>query len=295
MLISKAKTLGNGALRKVSILVSNISHYDAATAWFDLSRYEDFGQAERVAVGSQKSQLWTIDSRALLLKYDYAPKIALIQEGAAYRSRLELKITGNTEDQVVVFEDLSAVDSIYPEANAPLQIGDWIQLSEISAQSQLHFEIFPNGVLNPHSRMLSTDTTLNPDAGNAFGAQFWVAYADPSATLPLLLLGFEDIVGRGSDNDYNDGIIAIDVGPENFAEIFAIAKIAQIDENSTIADAQVDLSQTVLIEESSQPDLTHAEPVSVPEGGTVGACFVVAITAIALHLFKHPFRSGTAH
>ena len=63
-------------------------------------------------------------------------------------------------------------------------------------------------------------STSNPNS-----PVFWTAYADPKATKPIILLGYEDIVGKGSDNDFNDGIIAIDVGAENFRAIFSSANL----------------------------------------------------------------------
>jgi hypothetical protein len=56
---------------------------------------------------------------------------------------------------------------------------------------------------------------------------FWAGYADPDAANPLLILAYEDIAAKGSDNDFNDGIIAVDIGRANFQSIFQTANLGQ--------------------------------------------------------------------
>jgi hypothetical protein len=278
----------------MSLFVSDISPYNAAASWYDLSRYQAFGQSERVHVNLQIKDLWTIDSRDLFLTYNYAPKMAFINEGATYRSRLDLNVSGATTGTATIFKEVSGVDSIIPSKNAPLHIGDWVQISEIQANSQLDFSLLVNSVVNSKPLALSTNPTLNPDWGNAFGSQFWVAYADPSATRPVLVLGYEDVVGGSSDNDYNDGIFVLDVGTDNFKSIFETAKLAKIDEHSTIAAAQVDLTRTkttpvtqnIMTTEPSAPivfDTVQKDSASVPEGN---AALVYLLIGIALLVGK---------
>lgn len=265
----------------MSVFVSDLHSYNHPDTWFDLSRYQAFGQSERVHVNLQIDNLWTIDSRDLFLNYSYSPKLAFINEGATYRSRLDLEVSGATTGQATLFQEVSGSNSIIPSQNAPLRIGDWVQISEIQANSQLDLKLFVNSVVNPKAMALSTDPSLNPDWGNAFGRQFWVAYADPSATRPVVILGYEDVVGGSSDNDYNDGIFVLDVGVDNFQKIFETAKLSKIDANSTIAAAQVDLTkpETPKLEATPSqmaittvpstpilPDSNHQSATAVPEG-----------------------------
>jgi|GEM_PF-2397706 hypothetical protein len=284
----------------MSVLVSDIYGYNHPNTWFDLARYQAFGQSERVHVDLQIDELWTIDSRDLFLNYSYAPKLAFINEGATYRSRLGLNVSGTTTGQATVFEEVSGSDSIIPSKNAPLKIGDWVQISEIKANSQLDFSLFVNSVVNPKPLVLSTDPSLNPNWGNAFGSQFWVAYADPSATRPVIILGYEDVVGGHSDNDYNDGIFVLDVGTENFQSIFETAKLAKIDENSTIAAAQVDLtkpketSQNLITTQPSAPvveDATPQDPTAVPEANA-GIVYLAMGIALLLGQFSQHRKSN---
>ena len=212
----------------MTISVGSIQSYVPDSTWFDLTKYSTLGTQERVSINLADNNLWLIDSSALYLPYDYAPRIAFINEGAGYQSPVSMTATGATTGEVTVFANLSGTNSILPSSNAPLQVGDWVQLSTIQAGTQLHFSVTPNGVVSSARAPLSTDYTLNPVSPyNPNSPVFWVAYADPNATRPVILLGYEDIAGRGSDNDFNDGIIAIDLGLENFRAIFTKANLGQ--------------------------------------------------------------------
>ncbi len=222
----------------MTLSVGPIQSYVPGSTWFDLTKYSNLGTQERVSINLAESNLWLIDSSDLYLPYDYAPRIAFINEGAGYQSPVSMTATGSTTGDITVFSNLSGTDSILPSSNAPLQVGDWVQISEIQAGTQLNFSVTPNGAVSSGRAPLSTDYTLNPtDPSNPNSPIFWTAYADPKATKPLVLLGYEDIVGSGSDNDFNDGIIAIDVGQENFDAIFTAANLGQ-DPQINLKDAQ---------------------------------------------------------
>jgi hypothetical protein len=213
--------------------VGPIQSYVPGSTWFDLTQYSNLGTQERVSINLAESNLWLIDSSSLYLPYNYAPRIAFINEGAGYQSPIQLSTSGATNDIATIFSNLSGTNSIFPSRDAPLQVGDWVQLSEILGGTQLNFSVIPNGTFQP----LSTDYTINPTSPyNPDSPIYWVAYADPQATKPLILLGYEDIAGPGSDNDYNDGIIAIDVGQENFDAIFRTSNLGQ-DSTISLQDA----------------------------------------------------------
>lgn len=209
------------------LTVGPIQSYVPGSTWFDLTRYANLGTQERVSINLANSNLWLIDSSELYLPYDYAPRIAFINEGAGYQSPININTSGATNESATVFTNLSGTNSILPSSKAPLKVGDWVQLSTIAGGTQLNFSVTPNGVVNPGAQPLSTDYTLNPTGTNPNAPVFWVAYADPQATKPILLLGFEDIVGKGSDNDFNDGILAVDVGMDNFQAIFQSSNLGQ--------------------------------------------------------------------
>ena len=207
--------------------VGPIQKYVEGSTWFDLTKYSSFGRAERTSVNLVESNLWLVDPSQLVLEQTYAPRIAFLNEGAGYQSPIDLSVSGATTGDVTVFENLSGTNSILPNANGPLQVGDWVQVSTIEAGSQLNLSVTPNGVFNSNATPLSTDYSLNPTGPNPNAPAYWVAYADPEATNPLLILGYEDIVGTNSDNDFNDGLLILDVGESNFESIFASSNFGQ--------------------------------------------------------------------
>ncbi|MEB3360443.1 MAG: hypothetical protein VKK04_27210 [Synechococcales bacterium] len=220
----------------MSLSVGPIQRYVPGSTWFDLTKYSNLGTQERVSINLVESDLWLIDSSDLYLPYDYAPRVAFINEGAGYQSPVSMTAMGSTTGEATVFSNLSGINSILPSRNAPLRVGDWVQISEVKANTQLNFSVTPNGVSNPRATPLSTDSSLNPiSASNPNSPIFWTAYADPKATKPLLLLAYEDIAGPGSDNDFNDGVLAIDVGQENFNAIFSRANLGQ-DASANLVD-----------------------------------------------------------
>ncbi len=230
----------------MGITVGNIQSYTAENSWFDLSNYSQLGISERVAVDLESSNLWLIDSSALYLTDDYAPRVAFLNEGAGYQSPINVSATGSTTGEATVFSNFSGYNSILPSKGAPLSVGDWVQLSELQGGTQLNFSVTPNGVFQPNRTALSTDSTLNPTSPfNPNSPVFWVAYADPNQTIPLLILGYEDIAGSGSDNDFNDGLLIVDVGEKNFWSIFQSANLGQ--------DATVNLASAKPIPFEVQP------------------------------------------
>lgn len=209
------------------ITVGPIQHYTASTSWFVLENYSTIGSStglvEKQVLNFSRNQLWVIDSKQLALQYNYSPRIAYLDEGAGYRNQIQLSATGTTNDTVTVFQDFSGYpgNAMMPSANGPLYRGDWVQLSTIQAGTNLNFILIPNN--DPKKTPLNSDYRLNPVSSvNPLSPAFWITYAKPATTTngnPFLIMSFEDILG-GGDNDYNDGIIAVDIGPENFDALF---------------------------------------------------------------------------
>jgi hypothetical protein len=211
-----------------TLSVGPIQNYASSSTWFNQDKYNFLASQERVAVNLSRSNLWLVDASKIKFVEDYAPRVGFLNEGAGFRSPVSISAQGQTFSQAIVFQDLSGRNSILPSANAPLSKGDWVQLSNIAAGSQVNFSVVPNGVVNPKARPLSTNYAINPTSPyNPNGPVFWGAYADPNAENPLLIMAYEDIVGKGSDNDFNDGIIAVDIGRANFQSIFQTANLGQ--------------------------------------------------------------------
>ncbi|KPQ32993.1 MAG: protein of unknown function (DUF4114) [Phormidesmis priestleyi Ana] len=217
--------------------VGPIQKYVEGSTWFDLTKYSRIGNVERTSVNLVESNLWLVDPSQLFIEESYAPRIAFLNEGAGFQSPIDATVTGAMNSSARIFDNLSGTNSILPSANAPLSVGDWVQLSNIAGGSQLNLIVTPNGVINNSRAPLSTDPTNNPIGSNPSSPIYWVAYADPNAHNPLLVMGYEDIVGDRSDNDYNDGLLLVDIGRANFNRIFETANFGQ-DATINLADAQ---------------------------------------------------------
>lgn len=253
----------------MSISVGSIQHYVQGATWFDMTQYTQFGTQERVSVNLASSNLWLVDSSKLFLQNAYAPRVAFLNEGAGYQSPIKVTASGGTTGEATVFQNLSGYNSILPNATGPLWKGDWVQLSMMQAGTQLNLSVTPNGVYQPKATPLSTNPSLNPVSKyNPNSPVFWVAYADPNQTLPLLILGYEDIAGAGSDNDFNDGLLVLDVGPQNFQNIFKTANLGQ---NPTI-------------------NLKNAKPVNVPFDVTSTMGVLVIIAMFGWRSLTHSWR-----
>lgn len=108
----------------MSISVGSIQKYVPGSTWFDLARYNNLATKERVSINLSSSNLWLIDSSQLRLEETYAPRIAFINEGAGYQSILKISSQGATTGEAVVFNNVSAYDSILPNSTGPLYRGD---------------------------------------------------------------------------------------------------------------------------------------------------------------------------
>ncbi|RMG08791.1 MAG: DUF4114 domain-containing protein, partial [Cyanobacteria bacterium J055] len=86
-----------------------------------------------------------------------------------------------------------------------LTAGDSVSLGTVKAGSTLDFWLNANGFLKSNSTRWSTDTAKNKD-----GLQHVMAYEYED----YLVLAWEDLV-RGGDKDYNDVVVAIDIGKAN--------------------------------------------------------------------------------
>ena len=123
-------------------------------------------------------------------------------------------MTGST-DASLIFPDASENGS-YPtnsittsrSSGSPLAAGDFVDLGSFGADTQLNLFLVANGA-NGGANTWYTDPALNSD-----DLVHYVALADPGS--PYLLMGIEDLPG-GGDKDYNDLVVAVDIGESNVA------------------------------------------------------------------------------
>jgi hypothetical protein len=146
-------------------------------------------------------------------------KIYFINEGAGYRNQMKVVTTGTTPIDGFVFKDISCIAGTIPacigawggpaNADEALAIGDYVNLGTLKAGTDLDFKLIPDGFNNSNATVLRMLKENNSD-----GLQHIIAYQYQN----YLVIGWEDING-GGDLDYNDVIVAVDIGQSNLSAI----------------------------------------------------------------------------
>jgi hypothetical protein len=138
-------------------------------------------------------------------------EVYFINEGAGYRNRLDFSLNGGSTQ--TIFGDISSVNSVLPESNGPLTLGEGRNLGAQAAGTNVSFSLLSNG---DSQYAYNTTESLNVD-----GLQHVVGYEYGD----YLILGFEDLYGGlrqqgedpnnpgyyfgNSDRDFNDVVIAV--------------------------------------------------------------------------------------
>ncbi|MEE4300903.1 MAG: DUF4114 domain-containing protein [Pseudomonadales bacterium] len=173
--------------------------------------------SERSAVADVTD--FALDPNPLYLSVPSEVRVYFLAEGAGYRNSFGF-YTGPVEtgvedgtDAALIFPDASSTSAYSTSEvtserarSTPLAPGDFVDLGSFDADTQLNLFMVANGA-SGGSDTWYTDPTLNSD-----GIVHYVALADPGS--PYLLVGIEDLWG-GGDEDYNDLVIAIDIGVTN--------------------------------------------------------------------------------
>lgn len=171
--------------------------------------------------GVENAAAMATDPSQLKLVTDASVRVYFVTEGAGYHNALGF----NTESQgvddgdpLLIFPDASSSVSLLHQdddpnrsSRMPLLPGDFVDLGTMTAGSQLDFFLIAQGMTG--RPVYGTDETVNPD-----GIQHVVTLALEDSA--LLIMGFEDLWG-GGDRDFNDLVIAIDIGKENVAHLSA--------------------------------------------------------------------------
>ncbi|MBB5351571.1 hypothetical protein HNR46_001808 [Haloferula luteola] len=165
----------------------------------------------------------SLDPAALTLGQDSSVRVYFLSEGAGYLNTLgyttESVANGTTSDPLLIFPDASSDNVYYSDPTSsditrndsvPITPGDFVDLGTIAAGNFLDFFLIANGAYGG-SDVYTADAASNPDS-----LQHLVAFALEGS--PYLLIGFEDLYG-GGDLDFNDLVIAIDIGAANVARL----------------------------------------------------------------------------
>lgn len=155
----------------------------------------------------QDSQLTLLNSQSLFWNGVDPVEVFFINEGASYRNQLFYNANGGTN--TLVFKDISSPNSILPNQDGPLSLGQGLNLGKFTGATQLGFSIKANGFSNLNGHLYGGNVGANPD-----GLEHLIAmeYFDQVDQQKYTLLAFEDLFGtqaQGSDRDFNDVVFVV--------------------------------------------------------------------------------------
>lgn len=155
----------------------------------------------------QDSQLKLLDPQSLFWNGVDPVDVFFINEGAGYRNQLFYNANNGTNH--LIFNDVSSPNSILPNQDGPLSLGQGQSLGKFVGATQLGFSIKANGYSDSNGHMYGSNASANPD-----GLEHLIAmeYFDQVENQMYTLLAFEDLFGtkaQGSDRDFNDVVFAV--------------------------------------------------------------------------------------
>lgn len=174
-------------------------------------------------IGNDPSKLALLtDDKGANLKFikDATVSIIFVAEGAGYQNAISFfnfpsgnldTLTKSQINDKVVFPNFSAVNS-----GGGLAFGDAVNIGTVLSGTSLGFTVFANAWggwgFTSTNNTFRTIKSLNPEGStNNLNAHTVLL---SSATDKIFVIGFEDLNRvSGSDNDFNDAIVAIKVDP----------------------------------------------------------------------------------
>jgi hypothetical protein len=171
--------------------------------------------SERSAIESVAD--FALDPNPLSLETPADVRIYFLGEGAGYRNSFGFytgpQSDGLGGDAALIFPDASSASwysttelTSWRWSGAPVAPGDYVELGSFDADTQINLFLIANGAGG------GTDTWFTDPSMNSDGIVHYVALAGPES--PYLLIGIEDLNG-GGDEDYNDLVVAVDIGVAN--------------------------------------------------------------------------------
>ncbi|HEY9735040.1 MAG TPA: DUF4114 domain-containing protein [Trichocoleus sp.] len=155
----------------------------------------------------QDSQLTLLNPQSLFWNGVDPVDVFFINEGAGYRNQLFYNTNGGSN--VMIFNDVSSPNSIMPDKDGALTLGQGVSLGKFTGSTQLGFSIKADGFRNANGLFYGADPTKNPDGLEHLYA---LEYFDAVEKQKYVLLAFEDLFGtkeQGSDRDFNDVVFVV--------------------------------------------------------------------------------------
>lgn len=159
-----------------------------------------------------------LDPSKLKLSTTSNVRAYFVGEGAGYHNSVGFNVnnygTAGSNAKLIFPDASSTGDGTFASGSQsnsnPLASGDFVDMGKFDAGSFLDFFLVSNGA-NGGTNVFSTNKSKNPDH-----ISHVVSYALPDS--PFLIIAFEDLYG-GGDKDYNDVVMAIDIGAANVAHL----------------------------------------------------------------------------
>ena len=183
---------------------------------------------------------FSIDPSKLTLSTLSDVRAYFAYEGAGYHNTIGFNTTGvgvSSGNPQVIFPDASSSLNYggsgtgVRSASEPLLAGDFVNLGTFNAGTSLDFFLIANGAYGGNTVFSTTGTgSQNPDGLNhtaAFSPSFWGV-----ANSPYVFISFEDLLG-GGDKDFNDTIIAINIGNVNATAMSSMSALLATPEPAT--------------------------------------------------------------
>lgn len=154
-----------------------------------------------------------LDLNRINLAFAYDVRAYFVTESASYHNSIGFNPSGAgvSAGAKLVLPDASIPAKGARTTTDPLFTYDFVDFGNVAAGSSLDFFAIANGA-NGGTTVLGLNPATNPDGLSHVAIQ---ARVDRSS--PYLLLGFEDLVG--GDYDYNDVVLALDIGAANVQSI----------------------------------------------------------------------------
>lgn len=183
-----------------------------------IPNFQKFVQQERLAVTAEQQKAQALNPETLFMKFDRDVRVWFLNEGAAYKNQLGYQTVKNGKEtgKGEIFNNLSCDTSggknsacqLGNNGDGVIDIGDYVDIGNISAGTQLNFLLKSDGFNNKNGAVLGgADPSKNIDK-----LQHLMAFQVGD----YLLMGFEDIVG-GGDLDFNDAVFVVDFGKGNLS------------------------------------------------------------------------------
>ena len=197
----------------------------------DLQKLTEFVNTKLNEKAPVNDATMLLNPEKLFLKNASDVRVYFVGEGAGFQNSLGYNTDGggvtSGNPELIFPNATSQVNSMDPKSasgakrtsSEPLLPGDFVELGTVKGGTKLDFFLIANGALGGKD-VFSTDQSVNPDAINHV-----VAFSGLSGS--YLLIGFEDLL-KGGDRDFNDVLIAVEIGAANLAALTATPEPATL-------------------------------------------------------------------